>query len=71
MKKMETLKKLMMKELMEKKLRNIFYYISLIQISLKAKELFSQLFHFFEEFSIKNEKDLNYFFKEIILFFFV
>ena len=45
----------------EKKIENIIFYIGPIQCALKAEELFSQIFHCFEELSMKNEKDWNIF----------
>ena len=45
----------------EEKIENIIFYIGPIQCALKAKELFSQIFHCFEELSMKNEKDWNIF----------
>ncbi len=43
------------------KFENIIFYIGPIQCILKARELFSQLYHFFEELNKKNVKDWNLF----------
>ena len=48
-------------EKIKQKFEDIIYYIGPIQCALKAKELFSQIFHCFEELSMKNEKDWNIF----------